>query len=99
MQQSLAYYGWLSKTSQAVLQVGENVPPNVRSASRHEVTNTETLQKVILKAKNLAGLNASTNATLPSVLSAWNTVFQYVGAQCGSVGSSSQGVLAHSNPN
>ncbi len=96
----VAYYGLFSKASQAVTQAGEDVPQNVRSAARQEVTNIKAVQKLIIKAKNLAGLNASTNATLPKVLSTWNAVFQYVGAQCGSDGSSSQGVLAQgSNPN
>jgi hypothetical protein len=95
----LAYYGWLSKSSQAILQVGEDVPRSVRSAARQEVTTIRALQKLIVKANSLAGLNASTNATLPTVLSAWNVVFQYLGAQCGTVGSSSQGVAgASSNP-
>jgi hypothetical protein len=93
----VAYYGLLSKTSQAVLQVGEDVPQNVRGAARQEVTNIKAVQKLILKPKNLAGLNASTNATLHNVLSTWNAVSQYVGAQCGSVGSSSQGIAGTSS--
>jgi hypothetical protein len=96
----VAYFGSLSKSSQAVIQVGKDVPQNVRSAARQVVANIKSVQKVILKAKSLAGLNASTNATLPSVLSAWNTVLEYEGAQCGAVGSSSQGITStSSNPN
>ena len=95
----VAYFGSLSKSSQAVIQLGNDVPQNVRSAARQVVANIKTVQKVIVKAKSLAGLNASTNATLPSVLSAWSTVLQYRG-QCGAVGSSSQGITStSSNPN
>lgn len=96
----VAYFGSLSKSSQAVIQVGKDVPQNVRSAARQVVANIKSVQKVILKAKSRAGLNGSTNAALPNVLSAWNTVFQYEGTQCGAVGSSSQGITStSSNPN
>jgi hypothetical protein len=90
----LAYYEMLSKTSQAVVASGMHVPADVRSAARKEVTDIKVLQKIILKAKSLDGLDASANGSLPGVLSAWTTVLQYVGAQCGLVGSSSSTVIA-----
>jgi hypothetical protein len=96
----LAVYGAQSKTAQAVIEVGTDVPANVRRAAHKEVSDSTVLQKLILKSKNTAGLNASLSARGTDFLSGWGAVFEYVGAQCGSVGSSSQTVAGtSSNPN
>jgi hypothetical protein len=81
----LAYDQVLSNTSQAVIDVGTNVPANVRTAARKEVLNVKVLQKLVRKARDTAGLNASMNGTGTSdLLSAQGPVIDYVAAQCGS---------------
>lgn len=89
----LAYDQVLSSTSQAVIDVGTNVPANVRSAARKEVSNIKVLQKLVRKARNTAGLNASMNGTgISGLISAQAPVIDYVAAQCGSTQPSETGV-------
>jgi len=92
----LAFDDVLSQTSQAVINRGADVPASVRSAARKEVKNIKVLQKLILKARNTAGLNASMNATGIDLISPSGPVIQYVGAQCGSAQGSPKGVLGTS---
>ena len=87
----LSYEKTQSQTAQAVINVGKGVPANVSTAARQEVKNVMVLDRLILKSKNMATLNASWNASGAGSLSAWNTVFYYVGGQCGLVGGSTQG--------
>jgi hypothetical protein len=87
----LAFEKLQSQTAQAVINVGKGVPANVSTAARQEVKDVTVLDKLILKSKNMATLNASWNASGAGSLSAWNTVFFYVGGQCGLTGGSTQG--------
>jgi hypothetical protein len=96
----LYLYGTQSQTAQAVIEVGTGVPTNIRSAARKEVSDGKVLHKLILKSKNIAGLDESLAARGTGFLSGWNAVLQYVGAQCGSVESSGAAVAgASTNPN
>jgi hypothetical protein len=85
----LAYDDGLSQTAQAVLDRGNNVPAGVRSAARSLVKNINAMQALVRKAKSTAELNASMQATLTNPFASFGPVFDYVGAQCGSYGSSS----------
>ena len=80
----LAYDDELSKDSQAVIQVGTDVPANVRTTARKEVSNLNAFQKLVRKAKSTDGLNASTKAAGISLLGSLSPVLDYVGDQCGS---------------
>ena len=87
----LSYEKTQSLTAQAVINVGKGVPANVSTAARQEVKTVMVLDRLILKSKNMATLNASWNASGAGSLSASNTVFYYVGGQCGLVGGSTHG--------
>jgi hypothetical protein len=87
----LAFEKLQSQTAQAVIHVGRDVPANVSTAARQEVKNVMVLDRLILKSKNMAALNASWNASGAGSLTAWTTVFYYVGGQCGLTGASSTG--------
>jgi hypothetical protein len=89
----LAFEKLQSQTAQAVINVGRDVPANVSTAARQEVKDVTVLDKSILKSKNMATLNASWNDSGAGSLSAWNTVFYYVGGQCGLTGGSTQGTV------
>ena len=52
-----------SQTAQAVIIVGKGVPANVITAARQEVKDVTVLDKLILKSKNMATLNASWSAS------------------------------------
>jgi hypothetical protein len=81
----LAYYQMLSNTSQAVIDVRMNVPANVRSAARKEVSNIKVLEKLVRNARDTAELNASMNgAGISGLIAAQAPVIDYVLAQCGS---------------
>ena len=84
----LAYDDELSQTAQAVLDRGNNVPASVRSAARSLVKNIKALQVLVRKAKSTAELDASMKTTLTNPFAFVLPVFAYVGAQCGSSGSS-----------
>lgn len=85
----LAFEKLQSQTAQAVINVGRGVPANVSTAARQEVKNVIVLDRLILKSKNMAALNASWNASGASSLTDWTTVFYYLGGQCGLTGASS----------
>lgn len=95
----LAYFGELSTNAQAVIDLGKNVPANVRTAAREEVSNIKIAQNVIRKTKSANGLNAS-NATEKALLTTLGPVFEYVGDQCGSTqtSGSSSGVSSTELP-
>ena len=59
-----------SQTAQAVINVGKGVPANVSTAARQEVKNVMVLDRLILKSKNMATLNASSIASGAGSLSA-----------------------------
>ena len=79
----LAFEKDQSQTAQAVTNVGRGVPTNVYTAARQEVKDVMVLDTLIRKSKNMAALNASWNASGAGSLTAWTTVFNYVGGQCG----------------
>lgn len=74
-----------SETSQAVLEAGKGIPANVRSAATKEVAGIPGIQKLVLKSKNAAGLNALMNGFETDLVTPWGQVLQYVLAQCGSL--------------
>jgi hypothetical protein len=88
----LAYYGSLVKTSQAVIQLGTDVPHDVLSGAHKEIAYGAVLEGLIRRSKTAAQLNASPKAALTGSMSAWTVVFQYVGGQCGTIGGTTKGL-------
>jgi hypothetical protein len=86
----LAYDDELSKDSQAVIQMGTDVPAGVRTAARKEVSNIKVLQKLVRKAKSTDGLNATMKGT--DLIAPLGSVLDHVGDQCGSTQWSMTGV-------
>jgi hypothetical protein len=79
----LAYFGELYTNSQAVIDLGNNVPASVRTAASAEVSNIKVAQNVIRMAKSTDGLNVP-NAIEKLLLYSFGPVVEYVGEQCGS---------------
>ena len=69
--------------AQAVINLNRGVPTNVSTAARQAEKNAMAMDKLIRKSKNMAALDASLNASGAGLLTAWITVFYYVGGQCG----------------
>jgi hypothetical protein len=73
----------LSSYSQVVLGVGRNVPGMVRGSAHHELANVKVGQRRVMKAKNLAELNAAAGALALKFIAAQGPIEGYVEVQCG----------------
>jgi hypothetical protein len=94
----LVYDEELSDTAQAILGAGKNVPANVRTAARRQVSNIEVVQKLVRKARSVAELIASIKTPGPGLISGVELVLDYVGDQCGSTQTSLTGVSGTEAP-